>query len=63
MSLELLVTMFSGWQAHPWICIAGDLDRGIVSVALLDSIGVKRRIKLNSATAASSGSVQMDRRK
>lgn len=46
MSLELLVTVFSGCQTHPWVCVAGDLDCGIVSIALLDSIGVKRRIKL-----------------
>lgn len=46
MSLELLVTMFSGCQTHPRVCIAGDLDCGIVSIALLDRIGVKRRIKL-----------------
>lgn len=46
MSLELLVTMFSDCQTHPWIYIAGDLDCGIVSIALLDSTGVKRRINL-----------------
>lgn len=46
MSLELLVTMFSGCQTHPRVCIAGDLDCGIVSIALLDRIGSREELNL-----------------